>query len=423
MQISAEILKQTLADQHSAFLKKPTGIEREILSSIKTKIKLPHVHVITGIRRCGKSTLLRQIASKFYNDQDFYYINFESERLLNFKAAEFNRVFETLQELFGDKNVFLIDEIQNVENFEYFVRRLNDEGYKFYITGSNASLLSREIGSRLTGRHIDSVLTPFTFAEFIEFKGIHIKNEDLYLTKNRARIKKYFSEYLTNGGMPEYITFGDDEILHRIYEDIIFKDIAVRHGIYNIKQLKETYSYLITNFCRKFSYTSLKKNIKLGSVTTAINYVQYIEQSHFLALINKFDFSLKKQIANEKKPYIIDNGFVSNIALKLTQDKGWLLENIVFNHLNRKYKVFYFNSKNECDFLIMEKNEIKAAYQVCNHVSDENRNREMAGLTEAMQHFGLKKGFFLTFDQEEEIKIGRNKITILPLWKWLLNTN
>src|SRR3989344_5396982 len=166
--LTKEQLKKILEEQRDSILKKKLGVERILLDGIENKRKLPHIVVITGIRRSGKSTLLRQIIKRYYKDEDFYYINFEDERLFDFKAENFNDIYESLLELFGEKKTFFIDEIQNIANFENFVRRFYDNGFKFFITGSNAKLLSKELGTKLTGRHVDIVVRPFSFLEFLK---------------------------------------------------------------------------------------------------------------------------------------------------------------------------------------------------------------------------------------------------------------
>ena len=161
--LSEEEIKEILARQREIMLNKDYGIERTALQEIESKTKLPHVVVLTGLRRSGKSTLLRQLIKKLYQDKDFYYINFEDERLFNFSASEFNKLYEVLVSLYGKKKTFFIDEIQNVSHFETFVRRFYDEGFKFFITGSSATLLSKELGTKLTGRHVDIIVRPFSF--------------------------------------------------------------------------------------------------------------------------------------------------------------------------------------------------------------------------------------------------------------------
>ena len=418
--LSEAEIKDILVRQRETILNKKYGIERTVLREVESKIKLPHVVVLTGLRRSGKSTLLRQLIKKHYKDEDFYYINFEDERLFNFPANEFNRLFEALISLYGKKVTFFLDEIQNVINFETFVRRLYEEGFKFFITGSNASLLSKELGTKLTGRHVDIIVRPFSFLEFLELKGVKINKESIYKTETKVKIKKYFEEYLIRGGMPEYLIYNDPELLTRVYEDTIIKDIAVRYRVDNVVVLRQLYSYLINNFANKFSYNSIKKFTSIKSVNTIKKFVSYLEETYFAKTINKFDYSYKKQIINDKKFYVLDNGFIGILSKKLTNDGGWLLENLVFNCLNNFHEVFYYSDKKECDFLIVKNKEVKQAIQVCYELNEKNREREIEGLIEAIEKFKFKEGLLLTNNQEEELKLGGKKIVIKPVWKWLL---
>ena len=419
--LSEAEIKETLVRQRETILNKKCGIEREALLEVERKIKLPHVIVLTGLRRSGKSTLLRQIIKKHYQDEDFYYINFEDERLFNFPANEFNRLHEALISLYGKKKAFLIDEIQNVSNFETFIRRLYEEGIKFFITGSSAALLSREIGTKLTGRHVDIVVNPFSFSEFLKLKGIRVEKEDIYKAGPKTQIKKYFEEYLIKGGMPEYLVYNDPEVLTKTYDDIIIKDIAVRYKVENVFVLRQLYSYLTSNFASKFSYNSIRKFINIRSVNTIKKFISYLEETYFVKTISKFDYSLKKQIINDKKLYVVDNGFISLISKRLTKDYGWLLENLVFNCLNINKEIFYYSNRRECDFILVKNKEVTQAVQVCYDLSEENKERELQGLHEAMSNFNLKSGLILTLDHEEETVFNGKKIIIMPVWKWLLS--
>mgnify|MGYP001559091485 CR=1 FL=1 len=354
-------LKEILVNQREIILNKKYGVERTILKQIESKIKLPHVVVLTGLRRSGKSTLLRQLIKKHYKDEDFYYVNFEDERLFNFPANEFNMLYEVLVSLYGKKKTFFIDEIQNIEKFETFVRRLYEEGFKFFITGSSATLLSKELGTKLTGRHVDIIVRPFSFLEFLELRGFKLEKDTIYKTELKVEIKKYFEEYLIKGGMPEYLIYNDPELLTKVYEDTVLKDIAVRHKVDNIIVLKNLYSILISNFANKFSFNSLKKFTDINSVNTIKKFINYLEETYFAKTINKFDYSLKKQIINDKKFYIIDNGFIGFLSKKLTKDKGWLLENLVFNSLSKDNNVYYYSNECECDFLLVKNKKVTNA--------------------------------------------------------------
>ena len=418
-----EHLKQILVEQRNDFVNKKYGTEREKLAESEKYLKLPHVYVISGIRRCGKSTLMRQIATKYYPVNNYFFLNFEDERLFNFDVSLFNTILELQIELFGSHKTFFIDEIQNVPNFELFLRRLSDKGYKFIISGSNAELLSGELATKITGRHIETVLQPFNFREFLKFNNFEFTVQDLYLTEKRAEISAFFEKYFTDGGMPEYLTFKTGEILARMYEDILIKDIAVRNGISNIVPLRELSRYLISNFGRRFSYNSLQKATGLGSVNTAKSYCSYLEQSYLINNINKFDHSLKKQQVNDKKNYVADHAIIRNVSMHLTKDIGRILENIVAGALLSENDLYYYSGKKECDFVAIDKNNNIQLFQVCADLNNENLKRETDGLAECMDYFNLKQGTILTSSQEEEIVNGDKKINIIPIWKWLLINN
>jgi uncharacterized protein len=419
--LSKELLRQILTEQRTSILKKQTGIEREVLSSIGEKLRLPHIHVITGIRRSGKSTLLRQIIKKYYADTDFYYVNFEDERFLNFEAPDFNDIYETLVALFGQKKVFFIDEIQQVGHFDAFVRRFYDNGFKFFITGSNAGLLKEEISTRLSGRHIDTGLRPFSFTEYLTFKKITIENINVLQTEDRAVITEMFENYLILGGMPEFLLYEDPQILRQVYDDILYKDIIVRKKVENVRAAKELYLWLLTNFSRKFSYNSLSKKLSSGSINSLRKYTDYLEESYLVRLVNKFDYSLNKQLVNDKKVYLADNGFIPVISTQPGTDQGWLLENLVSCNFPGGNELFYFSGKKECDFITLSNKTITGAIQVCWNLNSDNYKRETEGLLEAINFCNLSEGLILTNNQEDTLNIDKKKITVKPVWKWLLN--
>jgi len=217
--ITRDLLASVLKDQVGSFTLQDLGIEREILDQLSDIISAPQITVITGLRRVGKSTLLAQIANKYLKD-DFFFVNFEDERLLNFQVKDFDLLHETLISLFGEKNTFLFDEIQNVPEWERFVRRLHDQGYKFIVTGSNASLLSQELGTRLTGRSVRIEVFPFSFREFLQFKKVKIPNLKILTTRQRGNLRKQASEYITSGGIPDALKYPKIEIHKTLYKPI-----------------------------------------------------------------------------------------------------------------------------------------------------------------------------------------------------------
>jgi len=379
------------------------GVERDKLKEIELKTKF--TIVISGIRRCGKSTLMRQIARKV---KGFHYFNFEDPKASAFEVKDFERLNNAFIEEFGEQDYYFFDEVQNVNKWELFVRLLLDKGKHVFITGSNASLLSKELGTRLTGRHLTYELFPFSFKEFLELKG------------KKASVNS-FQEYFTNGGFPEYLKLNKTEVLQELVNDILVRDISVRHGIRNLSSLKQMAIFLITNAGKEFSYNSLKEMFKLGSINSVISFISYFEDSYLLFTIPRFAYSLKKQIVNPKKVYSIDNGLSSTNSASFSEDKGKMLENMVFINLRKKNKeIFYFQEKGECDFVIKEKNKITKAMQVCYKINKENEEREINGLLEAMKEFKLNEGLIITYDQEDKLLIKDKVIKIVPAWKWLL---
>lgn len=401
------ILKDTLRSitrsQRDELSKLSCGIEREKLSQID--ISIPFAIVLSGIRRCGKSTLLRQLMPR---RKDFYYFNFEDPRLAGFEAEDFQKLDDVFVEEYGPSSYYFFDEIQNVKKWELIVRKILDSKKHVVITGSNASLLSIELGTRLTGRHLRYELFPFSFREFLKFTGKHPSQES-------------FEYYFLKGGFPEYLVTTRAEVLQELLNDIIARDIALRHNIRNLKTIKEFALYLLTNTGKTFSYNSLKKIFGLGSTNSAIAFVSHLEDSYLIFTIPKFDYSLKKQLINPKKAYSIDNGLSNVNSASFSEDRGRMLENIVFLNLRKKHKdIFYFNEKGECDFLVKEGAKISEAVQVCYDLNDDNKDREIHGLIEAMNKFKLKEGTIITYEQEEEIKTSGKTIKVVPALKWLL---
>lgn len=401
--ITKENLIKVIKDQREWLEKLERGIIRNKFNEIKLKESFSVV--ISGIRRCGKSTLLHQILK---NQRKFYYLNLEDTRLEGFNVTDFNLAEEIFQELYGSGGVYFFDEIQNIEKWEKFIRYLVDRKNKVMITGSNASLLSRELGTRLTGRHINYELFPFSYSEFLVFK-------------NQKSNEESYAEYLKKGGFPEFLREDDITLLHELLKDVLMRDIVNRFGIKNTVVLRKLAIYLMTNVGKEFSANSLKKMLEVKSVQTILDYISYLEDSYLVFTIPKFSYSYKKQQVNPKKVYSIDNGLSYANSVSFSKDRGKMLENSVFLHLRRKYKeIFYFQENKECDFVVKEKEKIIQAIQVCYKFDDENQEREVNGLLEALNKFNLKEGLILTYNQEDKIEIEGKKIIIKPVWKWLL---
>jgi predicted AAA+ superfamily ATPase len=415
--ISKSEISQIIADQRSLSFK-PNDLPRLSKSYADNEIV-----VISGVRRCGKSTLLHEIRSK--NTENDYYFNFDDERLINFKLDSFQLLYEVYLEHFGKQSIFYFDEIQNVNGWERFVRRLYDYKNKVYITGSNASMLSRELGTHLTGRYYQLELFPFSFPEFLKYTGYSASKPDFLNTEQKALLHSKFIHYFTKGGFPAFLQSGNSQYLKSLYESVLYRDVMVRNSLTNEKEILELVHYIAGNTSKLFSYNSLSKVIGVKNATTVKNYLSFLESSYLLFLVNKYDFSVKKQIQNPKKIYFIDLGLVRELGFHHSEDKGRLLENMVFIELKRRGKdIYYHSQKHECDFLIKEKNTITDAIQVCWSLHNQNTSeREVDGLVEALEYYNLKEGLILTDDEEDEFVIKNLKIIVMPTWKWLLNHN
>ena len=419
--INKEDFKKIIIKQKEELEKLDETIKRNILDDILNWFKDNRVIILTGIRRCGKSTILRQIMKSKIG---YCYVNFEDERFLDFKAQDFENLNEILIEIYGDAKIYFFDEVQNIEKFETFVRRLQDEGKKIVITGSNASLLSKEFGTRLTGRYKPFEIFPFSFLEFLKFKGIELESNWSYKISKRVEIKKAFNEYLIFGGFPEYLKTLDKEYIKNIFDNVLYKDVIARYAIKKQKIIKELISILATNISSMITYNSIKKDLELSNAITVKEYISYLVNSYFFFELSKFDFSLRKSLSSPKKIYLIDTAFNQITGFNFSPNTGKNLENVVFIELKRRNKeVYYFSEKNECDFIIKENTNITKAIQVCYFLNKENTEREVNGLLEVLNKFKLKYGVIITHDQEDEFEKEDKKIKVIPIWKWLLETD
>ena len=398
--ITKEELKKIIILQKEELMQKEIGIERELMQNIDLSTK--HAIILSGIRRCGKSTLMQQLMK---TDEKINYFNFEDYRALNFELSDFQKLDEIFEELHGKEAYYFFDEIQNIDKWELFIRTKLDQGKKCIITGSNASLLSKELGTKLTGRHLTYELFPFSYKEFLTY------------TKKKQSLQS-FEEYFESGGFPEFLKEKNSEILRLLLNNILTRDIIVRHKIRETKTIQQLLIYLLTNISREFSYNELAKTFNAGSPTSIINYISFFEDSYLLFTVPKFDYSYRKQLVNPKKIYSIDAGLIKTNAITFSSDNGRILENIIFLQLRRKYtEIYYFKNKHECDFIVRQKGKLLFAIQVCYLVNEENMQRELNGLKEAMDALKIKNGIIITFNQEDVL----DKIKLIPAWKWLLD--
>ena len=384
-------------------------------------LQTSEILIISGIRRCGKSVLMQQIRDRLV-EKDFFF-NFDDERLANFKLDDFQKLQECFVELFGEQHTYYFDEIQNIEGWERFVRRLYNAGNKIVITGSNARMLSRELGTHLTGRYIQVEIYPFSFQEYLAMNEIPVNAKTLYTTTGRATMVKSFVKYMECGGFPKFLQDGSVSYLTSLYESIIYRDILTRNGLTNEKEMLELMFYLASNATKRVTYSSLGKVVGIQHPDTIKNYLEYIQQTYLISQLFRYDPSVKKQMMSPKKIYFVDNAIIKRIGFNATENNGVFLENLVFIELKRRgWDVYYYADKKECDFIVRKCLHISDAYQVTLKMdSPQTREREIAGVREAMQAYSLSKGYILTFEGKETINFDDGTIVeVVPVWEWIL---
>lgn len=400
MLMLSKLIIEEIVDSQSERLKQlETGLKREFPDF---KSLTSHALIVTGIRRCGKSTLLQQMNETLTGKT--IYLNFEDPRLAGFDISDFNR----LQEIISERgvNFLFFDEIQGIDKWENYVRFRLDEGYRVFITGSNASMLSKELGTKLTGRHISKELYPFSYREFIEFEGRPADDESAF-------------KYMKYGGFPEMIKTGLPEILMHIFNDIVIRDISLRYGIRNTSVLQQLSVWLVSEAAKPITGNSLRKIFDIGSSSSVMEYLSHLSDAYLFFFVPRFSYSQKVQMVNPKKVYSIDNGLITANSVSFGNDLGRLLENMVFMHLRRKVnRIYYFKENKECDFVVFESGKLPSLYQVCWQLETNNLDRELAGLTEAMDFFGVKESTVITHNQFDSFNISGKKIAVRPFYHW-----
>lgn len=399
--ITQQLISTVIDYQREHFLQKEIGITREALSS--TPIASGFATIITGIRRCGKSTLLLQILKEKY--QDALFLNFEDPRLAGMETSDLGRLSNEI--IRRGIKVLFFDEIQVVEGWEIFIHQLLREDYQVFITGSNASLLSRELGTHLTGRHLSTELFPFSYSEFSKFKGTE---------KDEAS----FSNYLKQGGMPDYLRTGLGQYLNSLLDDILIRDIVVRHNIKDINSLRQLCVFLLSNIGNPISANKLAGMFGIKSSSTLLDYFSYLQDAYLLEFIPLFDYSLKKQIRNPKKVYAIDLGIYQQNSILFSDNAGHTLENAVYLYLRQRTKeIYYFQQEGECDFVTIRQGKAEQLIQVCYELNEMNLHRETEGLFGAMRFFNQKEGIIVTQNQRDCFTEGEMTIKVVPAFEFM----
>ena len=417
-----EVLKNVIYDQHM-LIRNADIVPRAYTFDPNAN------YVLTGVRRAGKSTLLYSICRKFISDgmgwNRIIYINFEDERLTEFKTADFNDIVSIQAELSAEKGIYFFDEIQNIPGWEKFARRLADAGEHVYITGSNAKMLSSEIASTLGGRYLTKHITTYSFAEYLDALKVPRTAEAFYTTRTDAEFRKAFENYYTDGGFPEALRYRfKKEYVSGVYQKVLLGDIVTRNKLRNESAAKILIKKIAESVKSDISYTKLHnilKTIGIGiSKDSVIDYVGYAMDAYLIFPVQNF-FAKFADKESTPKYYFTDNGLLN---LFLTNKNTLLLENIVAVELVRQHPdgIYYLKSSQtgiDVDFYLEEEN---TAVQVAYSIEGDAVEREVGNLIKLARSFDAANRF-LIITKEEEAIIEKDgvKIEVIPAYKYLMN--
>lgn len=384
------------------------------------------IKVVLGPRRAGKSVFSLMLLK----DRPFMYFNFDDEVLVSAGGISTNELMKELHAAYGNMKNILFDEIQNLPAWELFVNRLHRQGYNLLLTGSNARLLSKELATALTGRHIPIEILPFDFKEFLRAKNFQIDSEYKSLPQKHGELLNLMEQYLINGGFPEVVISNLDpkDYLGVLFDSLLFKDVVKRHKVKFSTQIGNLGSYLVNNFASLYSLRKIQDALALKSITTTEKYTKYLEEAYLIFSLLRYSPKSVQRIKSPKKVYIIDNGFITAKAVQHSPDKGKLMENLVFvEFVKRGIKpnndLFYYKTRNdrEIDFVIKKGTDIAELVQVSYEtINSDVEQREVKALLEASEELRAKKLTILTWDEKREITKDKMTICLKPLWEWLL---
>lgn len=410
----------------------PELIERDFDRSL-IPWHLNKVVTFAGCRRTGKTYLMFQLMrelSKHADKESIFYINFEDERLEK-SIKTLTELIPTIEELYGKKKMFylFLDEIQNIANWDSWVRRVNDSrrNVKLFLSGSSSKLSSREIPTSLRGRAITFEVFPLSFHEFLHFKGFSLPDniKKLAFSEKKTEILRLLREYIIYGGFPEVVLTEDPRIKRMIvieyFNTIIALDIVERYNVRNPGELR-TFIRLLLN-SEYFSLSKMERTIKsMGysiSKATLSNYLDYLRECYFMFPVEIYSPKVKLRIQYPKKIYFVDTAFLTFLSTKFDENIGKLMENAVFIELLRRGKEINYALGEgwEVDFVVPEEELIQVSYDVSD---PDTLGRELKGLKKAANTFGYKRVTLLTWDTEGEKNIGNLNVKLTPLWKWML---
>jgi len=379
----------------------PPGREVARALAAELTLRLSHATVLTGVRRCGKSTLQAQLMRRATHA---FYCNFEDTRLFGMGPADFPTFLSVLDDVTGPRDALFLDEVQEVPEWQRLVRALLDRGRAVCVTGSNASLLGRELGTRLTGRHLSFEVFPFTFAEYLVFTGLD------------AGVGS-FRSFLDDGGFPSFLAERQDLVLQALLRDVVQRDVAARHGLRDTRHVMNLALFLLANTGQPHSFQALTKSLAVPTVGQTSRYVEHLKDAYVLLAVPKFSASYKQRVVAPAKYYAIDNGLRRANSPHAQPDLGHRLENAVAIHLRGQgQEVSYAGERGlwECDFITPS-----AAIQVCLELTEANRARELRGVIEGTRLRGRRRALVVTLDQADRLVEDGVTIDVVPAWRWM----
>lgn len=406
-------------------------VPRTVFNNAKRLMETDLIKVIIGPRRAGKSIL----SLLLLEGKKFAYLNFDEDSLAQVlkDIKDYDILLEELFTVYGKTSNLFFDEIQNLDRWELFINRLHREGYNVILTGSNSKLLSKELATHLTGRHFEIKVFPFDFKEYLNAKEFEIKNESILLKEYKGELFNHLENYIINGGYPEIVTkeLDNKEYLSTLFDSTILKDIIGRYKIRFPQKINTVSSIIINNIGNEMSYRKLMIPLDVKSSMTVEKYAKLIEESYTIFLLEKYSNKTKERFGLIKKPYTVDNGFISAKSVQFSNNKGKLMENLIFTELvKRGYKpnfdLFYYKTKNfkEVDFIVRDGINVTYLIQSAYDISEsKTEKREINALIEASKELRCDNLLLITWDREEIKKIDGKEIQYIPLWKWLLHGN
>ena len=386
------------------------------------------IKVVLGPRRAGKSVFSLMLLK----ERPFAYFNFDDESLPGEEKFDLDELMSELRQAYGNTKYILFDEIQNLPKWELFVSRLHREGYNLVLTGSNAKLLSKELATALTGRHIPIQILPFDFNELLRAKGYKFSPDKLLVPEEKAKFLEYLNEYMINGGYPEVVIKNLDprDYLDVLFDSLLFKDVVKRHKIRFSEQIDWLGLYLINNIARQYSIRKLTNILGFKSDITLERYLSYLTEAYLIFSLCRYSTKTNLRLKSPKKIYVVDNGFVVAKAVRHSPDTGKLMENLVFTEMVKRgnepnREIFYYKTRNdrEVDFVIKKGTEVVELIQVAYEINNyDTEQREVKALLEASQELNISNLTILTWNEEREVKKDSKVIKFQPLWKWLLSS-